>query len=301
MQKNNLKPGCNLTVQEALNRASVIFEEAGLEYPRQEAQILFSQILGWDRLKVFLEGSTNLPFMQAAWLKEAVNRRSNGEPLAYITGSKEFYSLEFKVNPAVLIPRPETELLIESALDWADQVGYFQGAGVLAADLGTGSGNLAVTLAVLWLRARFWAVDISAQALVVADENASRHGVQDRISWHRSDYFSVLSGIDPPPKFNLIVSNPPYITQAELAGLPLSVKGFEPLEALNGGADGLDGYRKLLSGLSRHLLSPGLVAVEIGAGQYNDVSGLFKSTGLFHQIKVRHDYQGWPRVVEGYA
>ncbi|HHX87687.1 MAG TPA: peptide chain release factor N(5)-glutamine methyltransferase [Firmicutes bacterium] len=301
MQWNDFKPGSNLTVQEALNRASAIFKEAGLEYPRQEAQILFSRVLDWDRLKVVLEANTNLSQMQADRLKVAVKRRANGEPLAYIAGSKEFYSLEFTVNPAVLIPRPETELLIESALEWADRAGYSRGKGVLAVDLGTGSGNLAVTLAVLWPRAQFKAVDISAHALAVADENAYRHGVQDRISWYRGNYFSALSGIDPPPKFNLIVSNPPYIPQAELARLPLPVKGFEPLEALNGGADGLNGYRRLLSGLSRHLLSPGLVAVEIGAGQYQDVSGLFKSTGLFHRIEVRHDYQGRPRVVEGFA
>lgn len=290
-----------LTIQEALHRASSIFAKAGLDNPGQEAQILFSRVLGWDRLKVLLEGSANLPSTQAALLQEAVKRRARGEPLAYITGSREFYSLEFTVSPAALIPRPESEFLIEAALNWADRAGHSRGEGVLAVDLGTGSGNLAVTLAVLWPKARLWAVDISAQALAVAVENASRHGVQDRISWHRGDYFSALSAIDPPPKFNVVISNPPYIPRNELDSLPLPVKGFEPLEALDGGADGLEGYRKLLSGLSRHLLSPGLVAVEIGAGQLGDVAGLFKATGLFQRVEVIHDYQGWPRVVEGFA
>lgn len=290
-----------LTIREALQRACSVFEQKGLESSRQEAEVLFSLVLGMDRLKILLEGEMVPPPSQAIRLENAVLRRAGGEPTAYIAGSREFYGLEFTVNPEVLIPRPESELLIESALGWAGQSRHGRGEGVAAVDLGTGSGNLAITLAVHLPRARIIALDISAQALETARENARRHGVEGRISWCCSDYFSALSTRCPLPKFNLVISNPPYIPREDLSKLPLTVSGFEPRQALDGGADGLDGYRKILSGLPRHLVLPALVVVEIGAGQSRAVAGLFKASGLFQQVLVDNDYQGRPRVVHGFT
>ncbi|NMA92751.1 MAG: peptide chain release factor N(5)-glutamine methyltransferase [Firmicutes bacterium] len=290
-----------LTFREALERASTLFKGAGISGPRREAEFLIARVMGWDRLKLFLESDTALPPGKRKEIKQAVARRARGEPLAYITGSRFFYGLKFMVDPAVLIPRPESELLIESALDWAEGCGYKRGGALQVLDLGTGSGNLAVTLATRWPEAIFYAVDISPKALAVAAVNASRHRVQRRISWHQGSYFSALAGLEPPPKFNLVLSNPPYIPHDELAALPPSIKEFEPLQALDGGADGLEGYRKLLSALPSYLRSPALVAVEIGAGQREKVVELFKATGLFQRVAVVQDYQGWPRVIKGFS
>ncbi len=287
------------TVKESLRRTFFLFQQAGLDDPGREARFLFSQVLGWEGLRVFLEADTVLSPGQLARLQEAVARRAKGEPLAYITGSRDFYGLEFRVSPAVLIPRPESEFLIDMALEWARRMGYDQGKGIQLVDLGTGSGNLAITLAVKWPLAQVSAVDISPQALALAKENALRHRVQNRISWYCGDYFSAFDAIAPSPQFNLVISNPPYIPHGELAALSLTVRAFEPVVALDGGGDGLVAYRELLSGLPPHLLSPGLVAVEIGAGQLDDVSDLFRATGLFQRIEVINDYQGWPRVVGG--
>ncbi len=289
-----------LTIQKALYRAFSAFQEANLDNPRQEAEILFSSMLGWSRLKLFLEADTILPLTEVCRLQEAIDRRAKGEPLAYITGNREFYGLEFAVNRTVLIPRPESEFLIDTALKWANRIGYDRGEEVRLVDLGTGSGNLVVTLAVKWPRARFWAVDISFRALSIADENASRHGVQDRISWHCGDYFSAFSSIDPLPRFNVIISNPPYIPRNKLPSLHPTVKEYEPTQALDGGADGMEGYRKLFSNLPCHLLKPALVAVEIGTDQLETVTDLFKSSGLFHRLEIIYDYQDQARVVAGF-
>ena len=289
------------TVKEALQRASSLFKQADIDDPGREARFLFSQVLGWEGLKLFVAADNILSSGQLSLLQEAVTRRAKGEPLAYITGSREFYGLKFEVSPAVLIPRPESEFLVDVALGWSNRLGFNQGKGIKAVDLGTGSGNLAVTLAVKLPLARISAVDISPQALAIAKENSFRHQVQGSISWHCGDYFSAFCEINPSPRFNLIITNPPYITRDELAGLPAAVREFEPLVALDGGVDGLDAYRKLLFSLPSYLLTPGLVAAEIGAGQLDDVTGLFKATDLFQRIEIIDDYQGWPRVVAGFA
>ena len=155
-------------------------------------------MLGWEGLKLLVEADTVLSSGQLSRLREAVTRRAKGEPLAYITGSREFYGLEFKVSPAVLIPRPESEFLIDIALEWAGRLGFNRGRGIKAVDLGTGSGNLAVTLAVKLPLARVFAVDVSPRALALARENSS--GIaQDNISWYCGDYFTAFSEIDPSP------------------------------------------------------------------------------------------------------
>ena len=286
-----------ITVAEALERAFGQFSEAGVENSRQEAEILLARITGWERLTVALERDRQLSAEQAAAFWAAIKRRSLGEPLAYITGSQEFFGFSFKVDRRVLIPRPETEFVVEAVLAWARQH-HPAGEGIDAVDLGTGSGNLAVTLSLLLPRARFRAVDISEGALQVAKQNAAAHGVQERISWRLGSYCEPFADLDPPPRFNLIVANPPYIPGHELAALPLSVKAYEPHLALCGGADGMDSYRCLLGGLGKHLDPPGLLVMEIGAGQAAAIRELCLGTGLFNTLSFRKDYQGWLRVLE---
>lgn len=285
----------NSTVEEALRRASSYFKEAGLEQPRDEAEILLAHLLGWDRLKLFLERSSILGKNHAAAFQDAVERRSRGEPVAYIIGSKEFYGLEFVVSRDVLIPRPETELVIDAALEWARS----REGGICGADLGCGSGNLAVTLAHHLPQALFYAVDLSAEALHLAEGNANRHGVSARVSFFRGCYLGALAGIEPSPRFNLVVANPPYLSAREIEALPPTIKDYEPRLALDGGLDGLSAYRSILAALPSFIRGPGLFALEIGAAQGGEILQLCRRSGIFRDLSILHDLRDLPRVLLG--
>lgn len=287
------------TIEEVLRRASFCLRKAGVEQPGDEAELLLAHLMGAARLDLFLQRRMELPAPLKVSFEAALARRRRGEPLAYITGTREFYGLTFAVNPDVLIPRPETEFVVDAALEWAKEQGRLRGEGICGLDLGTGSGNLAVTLAHLLPQACFWAVDLSPQALRVAAGNARRHGVNGRIRWRCGSYFQAFAGMKRRLRFNLVVANPPYISRAALENLPEPVKNFEPRLALDGGPDGLAGYRNLLADLPRYISSPGLAALEIGAGQDRAVLALCREAGLFRALSFRRDYQGWPRVIEG--
>jgi len=287
------------TIEEALRGASFRLKQAGLTNPRDEAEYLLSWASGKERLALYVNRDAPLSPLEVAIFEHIVQRRCLGEPLAYITGVKEFYGLEFIVNRHVLIPRPETEGIVEAALRWTRQYDESGREAIEAVDLGAGSGNLAVTLASLLKNVHFKAVDQSAEALAVAYRNACRHGIADRISWYRGDYFGAFSHLQERPRFNLIVANPPYIKRSDLAALPPSVIHFEPYRALDGGEDGLDGFRSLLRDLPAFVAPSCFVALEIGAGQVEAVTALCRALKLFRSIKVRPDYQGIPRIVEG--
>lgn len=286
--------------EEALKRASFCLKQAGVVDSRVEAEILLSHLLKIDRLQLFLNRNRVISPQVEAAFKEAVFRRSRGEPLAYITGEKYFYGYRFMVNRNVLIPRPETELIIEGALKWADQIEAKYGEDISCIDLGTGSGILAVTLALKLPAAAIWAVDLSAAVLDTAKKNAETLTEKNKICFLEGNFFDALEHMQTKPSFNLIASNPPYIRQKDLAGLPREVKDFEPIEALNGGKDGLDSYRKILDGLSPYIREPALMLLEIGFGQKKQVEDLCLQTGLFSSIKWRYDLAGHPRILEGY-
>ena len=284
-----------LTVGEALQRASLCLRKAGLEQPRDEAEILLAHLLGWNRLKLFLERSSELPAASGATFSAAVERRARNEPLAYITGEKEFYGLPFAVSPAVLIPRPETELLIDAVLEWArKREGRIKGV-----DLGCGSGNLAITLAYHLPEAVFCAVDISPEALELAKTNALRHDVHRRIRFVKGDFRQALAFPQPLLRFNLIVSNPPYVESGELEELPATICNYEPLLALDGGPDGLAAYRGILAALPRYLERPGLMALEIGSGQGGALLALCRGLNYFHRLDLLRDYRSLPRIITG--
>lgn len=284
-----------VTIEGALRRASSRFTEAGIEQPRDEAEILLANLMGWNRLKLFLARFSPLGKDLAPAFEKVVERRAGGEPAAYIIGSKEFYGLEFAVNREVLIPRPETELLVDSILEWARG----RAGGVSGIDLGSGSGNLVIALAYHLPQALFYAVDLSTGALQLAAANAARHGVSGQIRFCKGDYFAALSRVKPPPRFNLVTANPPYLSTAEMEALPPTIRNYEPRLALDGGPDGLDAYRTILSALSGFMQSPGLMALEMGSFQSGDIISLCRRSSLFHKLTLLRDYRDFPRVLLG--
>ena len=204
-----------------------------------------------------------------ARFERMVGRRTAREPLAYIVGHREFYSLEFVVRPGVLIPRPETETVVEAALGFVRER---PAAKVL--DIGTGSGAIAIAMAANAPEAQIVAIDISKVSLEVAGENARRHGCAGRIAFVEADYAALDARALPFASFDLIVSNPPYITEAELPALAPEVRDFEPRLALDGGVDGMEFYRKIAAGLARWLAPEGEVILEVGAGQAEAVEAI---------------------------
>ena len=285
-----------VTVSEALSRASFYLRQAGIEQPRIEAELLLSYLLGQDRITLTLNNDGFLEDDLLISFDRLLQRRGRQEPIAYITGIKHFYGRPFDINPAVLIPRPETELIIERA------VSYFRknitaGKGLNCLDIGTGSGILAVTLTLELPAAKMWAIDISETALKVAEGNAEKLGVAGRICFSKGNYFQALKD-EPGLSFDLIVANPPYVDKQGMVGLPDDVSLYEPESALFGGEDGLDGYRMICAGLKEYLKRPGLVLFEIGETQQDAVEELCLATGLFSRVFCHKDLAGKPRVLE---
>lgn len=282
------------TVREAFRWASGRLRAAGVARAASEAERLVRLVLGWPRERFFGYPEAVMPPDAEARLEALVARRAAGEPLQYLIGEQEFYGRAFRVTPAVLIPRPETEVLVETVLAAADAM-WPPDAALSAVDVGTGSGAIAVTLAAERPRWQVWAVDLSADALAIAQENAARHGVAARITFAHGSWLGPLRRTG--RRVQVIVSNPPYIPTADIAGLQREVRDHEPRLALDGGADGLDAYRSLARELPDIVDRRAVVAVEVGAGQAEAVAGLFRATGLFSRITITPDLAGIPRVV----
>ena len=278
------------SIRHALSRAAAALKAAGVSPPRAEAEWLLGSVLGLSRAGLTVEGGRVLHRDEQAEFDELIARRRRREPLQHILGTAEFYGLEFAVNRDVLIPRPETELLAERACDW---LGSLPEPGQLALDFGTGSGCLAVTLASRCPQSRVWAIDISEAALVVARANAARHGVLDRIQFGCGDGLAALPG---GLRFGLVVSNPPYIPTADLEGLQPEVRDFDPRAALDGGADGLDFYRRLAAELPPVLAPLHRVIVELGDGQAPGVEALWREQNWIVE-RVEADYCGVTRYL----
>jgi len=274
------------TVLKILQWTADYFAGKEIASARLEAELLLAATLDMDRVGLYVNFERPLDSSELAAFREQVQRRAKGEPVQYILGETEFWSLPFTVSPAVLIPRADTEVLVEEALSRIE-------GPVHLLDVGTGSGAIAVAMAHEKPEIQVTALDCSEEALHVARGNAERNGVAERVSCLAGDLAEL-----PPGPFAMVVSNPPYIPTADCEQLMTEVRDHEPRLALNGGEDGLTAYRQLTSQSGEILLPGGWLLVEVGIGQAEDVVALFEAAGLA-EIKSHDDYAGIPRVVAG--
>ncbi|MHB8827966.1 MAG: peptide chain release factor N(5)-glutamine methyltransferase [Syntrophales bacterium] len=260
----------------------------GSSSPRLDADLLLMSLLEVNRAWLLSHPEGEITDEQKAAFTEFLARRKQGEPVSYIIGRKEFWSLAFAVTPAVLIPRPETECLVEEVLRF-----YLPpGGGLRICDIGTGSGIIAIVLARELPAAGVVATDISPLALAVAESNALCHGVAGNIDFLQADIFKGVPG-----EFDVICSNPPYIAADEYALLPEGIRNFEPPEALLAGRDGLALYRKIIAEGTNRLKRGGRIFMEIGDDQKNAVISLLREEGNYTDIYCRSDYGGMDRVI----
>ncbi|NLZ93280.1 MAG: peptide chain release factor N(5)-glutamine methyltransferase [Firmicutes bacterium] len=276
-----------IKVKEALQRASLQLQGAGITAARREAEILLSAVLKKTRAWLYAHDEEIIESETYVLFQQWVERRAQGEPFAYLCGEREFMGLPFVVTPAVLIPRPETEILVEAVVQ--ELQGWHN---VKLLEVGVGSGAIAISLATLLPYARITAVDISPAALAVAAFNSERLQVAERLSFLAGDLYAPVRG----QKFTAVISNPPYISAAEYLMLDKSVKNYEPRVALDGGPDGLTFYRRLSAELKQLAAPPQLLALEVGQGQAAAVSTLCREAG-YQKIKQIPDLAGIPRVV----
>lgn len=287
-------------VEDCLGSGTLLLERVGIETARLDAECLLAHVLASTRWQVILEPRRRLRQVEFGRYLALLLRRERREPLAYVLGTREFWSLPLGVSSGVLIPRPETETLVEAALAILRRVPPQpptpnpQSPVIL--DLCTGTGAVAVALARELLAARIIATDISRRAIRVARANAERHGVADRVTFLRGDLWRALDGHAPADGVDLIVSNPPYIPSGTLATLMPEVQ-WEPRRALDGGRDGLQFHREIIAGAPQHLRPGGCLLLEIGADQAVAVRGLLATTTAFEGPRVFQDLAGRDRVV----
>lgn len=299
------------TVLKIIQWTTEYLKGKGVENPRLDSEVLLSNLLNLDRVGLYLNFDRPLTREELASFREMVKRRGAREPLQYITGCQEFWSLDFKVTPDVLIPRSETEMLVEEALkavrreplavsgEKPDIRLTAHSSRLTILDLCTGSGCIAISLAKELKDAVVYAIDDSEAALTIATENAKRHGVQDRVFFLHGDLYGALtSHVSRPTSFALIVSNPPYIKSGDIPNIQPEVRDYEPRIAVDGGPDGLDFYRRIVAGASDYLSPEGWLMLEIGEGQASAVSEMIGKTGFFDPISAVKDLAGIERVVK---
>lgn len=277
------------TIRELLTWTAGHFQEKGIEAARREAELLLAHVLQTSRTDLLMRYDEQPADAERAKFRELITRRVGGWPVAYLVGSRGFYLLDFEVDPAVLIPRPDTETLVLEALN---RLKPLTAPRVL--DIGTGSGCIAVSLAHQKKDAQVTAIDISPDALAVAKRNAAKHNVADRITFLQGD---LLAPLPPGGTFDLIVSNPPYIAQSEFAGLSPDVRDHEPRLALDGGPDGLAFYRRLAASAGAFLKPGGSLLLEIGYTQDAAVRALLAERPEFDLGPTLKDMGKHPRVV----
>ena len=274
------------TLLEILNLATQYFKDKGIASPRLDAEVLMSEILECDRVGIYLQYAKPLFSYELDRFRDSVRRRAAREPVAYITGKREFWSLSFTVDERVLIPRPETELLVETCLEHLKGIKSPQ-----VLELCTGSGAVAISLGKELSSAVIVATDIMEDALDIARLNAGMHEISGGITFMQSDLFDRIEGT-----FDAVVVNPPYIPSEDLCNLSPEIH-LEPQIALDGGPDGLEVIRRIVKEAPAHLKAEGKIMIEIGAGQSEAVMGLFKEKGDYAGVEAKQDLAGIDRLV----
>lgn len=288
-----------MNIRGILNRAAADFERSGSATPRLDAEVLLSAWLHADLPELFRTPEKTLTKEEISGFGGWIKRRMQGEPVAYITGVKEFWSLLFEVNKDALVPRPETEILVEETIKvcrivlGTDFKSVPKTTNFRILEIGTGSGAVSVSLAVELPEACFTATDISLGALSLARKNAHTHGVEGRIDFLSGDLFEPISGL-----FDVVVSNPPYISAKEFECLPPEVKEYEPSQALLAGTDGTFYHRKIIKGSMHCLKKGGWLLMEMGAGQKERIEKMLRDSGAYSDIETCRDYGGMERVIK---
>ncbi|NPV79197.1 MAG: peptide chain release factor N(5)-glutamine methyltransferase [Firmicutes bacterium] len=279
-----------VTIAEALRKATMSLKKYGIPTARLDAEVLLAFVLACRREDLYAHPERVVDHSKLDEFRSLLEKRINRVPVAYLRSLKEFMAMEFLVTPAVLIPRPETEVLVEAVLsEFACRCRR-----ALIADIGTGSGAIAVALAYRLTDIEIVATDISPSAISIAKLNAKRHHVQDRIRFEVGDLLEPLSRLGLEGRLDAIVSNPPYIASSEMGSLPPELS-FEPKIALDAGEDGLSPFRRMLAGAAEFLKDSGLVALEVSSLRASEVARLAENLG--YNVSIRQDYAGRDRVV----
>lgn len=281
------------TIQKLLNWITQYFTENNIDSPRLSAELLLSHVLGLERIELYTDFDKVIDKPNLDRLHALVKRCIENEPIQYLVGGTEFYSLSLKVAPGCLIPRPETELLVERAIEFLRTRTGPQ----YVCDLCTGSGCIAVAIAKNFDNARVIATDICDKALAIAAENVARYNLNDRVELLAGDLFApVIDQLDT-AEFDLIVTNPPYVSTAEYEALDKNVKNYEPQHALHAGTQGLDIYRRIAAEIDTHLKPAGTLIAEIGYAQGPAVTELLKAAEIFANIKIEKDLSNNDRII----
>jgi release factor glutamine methyltransferase len=282
-----------VTILEVIKRSSEFLAKKSVDSPRLQTELLLAHLLKLPRMQLYLNFERVLAEAELKNFRELIKRRGQREPLQHIIGSTSFCGLEIEVNRQVLIPRPETELLAERGWKYLNEISTPNPQPSVAFDWGTGSGCLAIALAVNCPLAQVYASDLSAEALEVARRNAARHGVAERIQFLHGDGFAAVPA---GTQFDLIISNPPYIPTLDIETLEPEVRDYDPRQALDGGLDGLDYYRRFARE-ARHSLKPhGKVMLEFGDGQAERIREIFGQQNWIVEA-IAEDYTQRPRFV----
>ena len=279
-----------MIVRDIINETVHAFETAGIPSARLDAEVLLSFVIGRDKLEFLKNPEMIINEEQLSFYRKLVARRLQWEPIAYITGLKNFWTFTLEVNKDVLIPRPDTEIIVEETINIAKKNTSNQ---IKILEIGTGSGAIVIALAGELPHAKIIATDISNEALNMAQRNADSLGFKDRIDFQLGDLFEPVDGI-----FDMIVCNPPYISTEDYEALPSGVKDYEPAIALLAGNNGTEFYERLIYQAKDHLEKNGWLLMEIGAKQKKEVCKIIEESGFYESVETRKDYAGLPRVVK---
>lgn len=279
------------TIRQLLQLTTQYFKQKGIEPPRVCAEMLLSHVMGYKRLQLYMHADKPLTDVERTAMRNLVKRAAEHEPVDYLVGRTPFFSMMLKVDPRVLIPRPSTETLVEHVIQHARVTPGFKAP--LIADIGTGSGAIAIALAKHVADARLIATDVSKDALALAKENAREQGVADRIEFRQGDLLEPLAG----KRVHYLCSNPPYISDAEWEDVEPNVKDHEPTSALRAGADGLDYLGPLVMDAAQYLQTPGQLVLEFAASQADAMRDMVDAATGLAQPHILNDHEGLPRVL----